>query len=102
MKLSAKQIDQVQQQTGLDPIPETNPANEQLTGHFGEHTFYVDQNGLYVWELVDAEGENGATTAAAAVQIAAWADEEKTALRPTEPKAVNAIVQIDPEEQEIE
>ncbi len=34
------------------------------------------------------------------MQIATWADEDKTALQPTEPQVVDAVVQLDPKEEE--
>jgi len=91
-KLTTQQIEEVQSQTGVTPIPEDNPAVEQLKGHFGDHTFYADRNGLHVWEQGEEESEDSETLTA--LRIAAWADEEKTALVPHEPVPSNAIVKL--------
>lgn len=92
-KLTTQQIEEVQSQTGVTPIPDDNPAVEQLKGHFGDHTFYADRNGLHVWEQAgDEEGED--TETLTALRIAAWADDEKTALVPHEPVPSNAMVTL--------
>ena len=93
MKLSARQIEQVQEQIGVEPIPEDSPAQQQLKDHFGDHTFYVDARGLHIWE--DLEPSGAPTQAVTAVQVARWTDEEKTALAPHAPQPGNAMVEVD-------
>ena len=95
MKLNEQQTEQIEQQTGLAPVPEDNPSAETLKEHFGEHTFYVDKVGLYVWEPV-GEPVEGRREPAAAVLLAAWADEPGSALRPTQPKVTNVVVDLAP------
>lgn len=92
MKLSSEQVKVVEERTGLQPIPEENPAMSQLKENFGDHTFYVDDNGLYVLET-DGEapdGENHAT----AVQVASWTDENRTALQAHEPQVTDAVFKL--------
>ncbi len=103
MKLTAKQIENVEQNTGLQPIPEDNPAMSQLKENFGDHTFYLDERGLYVLEApTQSDGEAKAGTEeeshATAVQVASWADDQKTALQPHEPVATDAVVKLSPPE----
>ncbi|MDX1710451.1 MAG: hypothetical protein R3316_04870 [Rhodovibrionaceae bacterium] len=95
MKFDDTQISTMQDQTGLQPIPDDNPAMEQLKQAFGEHTFYLDEQGLYVWEWIEGPEADGQPVTA--VQIATWADEDKTALQPTEPQVVDAVVKLDPD-----
>ena len=93
MKLNDQQTGAVERQTGLAPVPEDNPRVEMLKDNFGDHTFYVDKVGLYVWEPVDDEADGigaggngdgaGGQQRAAAVLLAAWADEERTTMRRT-------------------
>ena len=92
MKLSDEQTQQVERTTWLTPVPEDNPSIEALRENFGDHTFYVDRVGLYVWEPVDAT--EGQTEPAAAVLLAAWADEQGTTLRRTEPTPTNVVVDL--------
>ena len=94
MKLTPQQTEHVEQQTGLAPVPEDNPSADTLKEHFGDHTFYVDKVGLYVWEPV--EPVEGRKEPAAAVMLAAWADEPGTALRPTEPTPTNVVIDLAP------
>jgi hypothetical protein len=94
MKLNDTQMQQVNKQTGLEPIPDDNPATPRLQERFGEHTFYLDANGLYIWEPVDAA--DGANQPAAAVMLAAWAGDEKQALKPTEPTRSRVVVELAP------
>lgn len=92
MKLNADQIDAVKHQTNIDPLPEGNADVDQLKSHFGDHTFYLDMNGLHVLEPVkdaDVEGEP-----AAVVKIAHWTDEEKTALAPQSPEVTGSVVKL--------
>lgn len=50
MKLNQHQVDLIQEKTGLAPIPSDASANSGLAEHFGDHTFYVDEDGVYVFE----------------------------------------------------
>lgn len=96
MKLSDDQVKAVEEQTGLQPIPEDNPAMPQLKENFGEHTFYVDDRGLYVLETAENdESQNHAT----AVQIASWTDDNRNALQAHEPQATDAIFKLTREEE---
>jgi hypothetical protein len=94
MKLNDTQMQEVNKQTGLNPIPDDNPAAPQLQERFGEHTFYLDANGLFIWEPTDAA--EGANEPAAAVMLAAWTGEEKQALKPTEPVRSKVVVELAP------
>lgn len=91
MKLSDEQIKAVEENTGLQPVPDDNPAMDQLKENFGEHTFYVDDRGLYVLETAPDDAEEDHATA---VQVAQWTDENMTALQPHEPKATDAVIKI--------
>ena len=98
MKLTQEQTEQVERQTRLAPVPEDNPTTQTLKDHFGDHTFYVDRVGLYVWETVDPEDgqENGQKEPATAILLAAWADEKGTTLKRTEPTPTNVVVDLAP------
>ncbi len=94
MKLTQQQAEQVERTTGLAPVPEDNPSAQTLKDNFGDHTFYVDRVGLYVWEPVEATEEQNEP--AAAVLLAAWSDEEGTTLRRTEPTPTNVVIDLAP------
>ncbi len=92
MKLSADQIEQVHDKTGVDPIPKNHPSLPELRDGFGDHTFYLDSDGLHIWELTEAAGEEGQVIHA--VRVASWTNEEKTSLSPHEPQSSEAIVKL--------
>lgn len=91
MKLTDDQVAAIERQTGAQPIPADNPATQQLEEGFGSHTFYADANGLHVIEVLGGEDAEPDESRVAIVQIAEWADEEKTSLSPVEPRALGAL-----------
>ena len=60
-------------------VPETHPANLSLCETFGDHTFFLDSEGLVIAEPSEGESE---TELARVVKLAAWADDERTELSP--------------------
>lgn len=93
MKLSDAQITEVERQTGMEPIADDNPALDTLKGHFGDHTFYIDDEGLYVWKRL--EGVEQAGQPVTAMQVASWADDEKSGLQLHEPQPTHVVLKID-------
>lgn len=91
MKLTADQIQVVQERVGVDPVDPDDPAVETLSENFGDHTFYVGQEGLFVWEAV--EGAEGAEPAVL-VHIAEWSEERDDALVSKEPQATDLVVDL--------
>ncbi|MEQ8356540.1 MAG: hypothetical protein RH942_13440 [Kiloniellaceae bacterium] len=83
MRLSELQTQQVQQQTGADVIPDDNPTVPALRQNFGDHTFFIDTEGLHIWESVDEDPADGAKLVG--VRIASWSDDEKKSLVPHDP-----------------
>jgi hypothetical protein len=79
MKLSPLHTAQAARQLDSWVVPETHPANPSLCETFGEHTFFLDSEGLVIAE--PSEGENE-TELARVVKLAAWADDERTELAP--------------------
>jgi hypothetical protein len=91
MKLNDEQINQVQEQTGATPISDSNPALEQIKSHFGDHTFYLSDQGLIVWEPVEDDAQ---PLDIAAIQVAAWSDEDKNSMTVHEPRATSLILRL--------
>lgn len=100
MKLTAEQVDAVARQTGAQPIPYDNPAQEALQNVFGEHTFYADPNGLHVLEEV--EGVETDAAHAEVIQIASWANDQMDELQPIEPKRTGAMLPLEATDEEPE
>lgn len=95
MKLNAQQVAAVRQQIEADPLPEDNPAMDQLTEVFGHHTFYVGMEGLLVLEPANDPSVEG--EAARFIRLAAWSDEERKALKPMDPEPTNLVVDLSAE-----
>lgn len=57
MKLTTAQIDTVRQATGFSPLTEEQASESGLYTHFGDNTFYMDDQGIYVFEEVEVDGE---------------------------------------------
>jgi hypothetical protein len=98
MKLSTQQVAAVRQELGADPVDEANPAMETLRNAFGDHTFYLASDGLFVLEPADKADTGSAqepaeqmSEPAHLVLVAAWTDENKNALQPA-PAQVSATV----------
>ena len=77
MKLSASHTAQAAKQLDSWVVPETHPANPSLCETFGDHTFFLDAEGLVIAEPSEAED---AAELARIVKLAAWADEARTEL----------------------
>ena len=92
MMLNAQQLAIIENQTDTKPLPPDDPAVAQLSGHFGEHSFFLDPNGLYIFEAVNLPETEEGTSPALLVQIAEWTDPEKTSIGPIEPKPADLII----------
>lgn len=96
MKLTAPQIEQVKGQIGAEPVPAESPTTELLTKHFGDHTFYVDEQGLHIFQTDKAEPESGPCKILP-VRVATWTNENREALAPHDPVvgATSAVINIE-------
>ncbi|MGD1017480.1 MAG: hypothetical protein ABR863_13760 [Roseiarcus sp.] len=85
MKLSALHTAQAARQLDSWVVPETHPANLSLCETFGDHTFFLDSEGLVIAEPSESAnaGESAdAVELARIVKLAAWADDARTELAP--------------------
>ncbi|WP_158816663.1 hypothetical protein [Methylocapsa sp. S129] len=93
MKLSSGSIDRTLIQFTAEAVPNEHPVAKQLRSNFGDHTFFLDGNGLNIVE----PGEpypNGAPTGRV-VKLATWTDASKTSLAPHERVYTDIIVALD-------
>lgn len=98
MKLSTAQIAEVKEQTGIDPVPEEHPTTPNLKEAFGDHTFFLDTNGLHVLEAAQEEQTQDEKQALAVIRVASWTDENRTALAPHEPQVSEAALEVTADE----
>jgi hypothetical protein len=97
MKLSAAQIQHAAPQIEAQPLPDHHPTVQQLKDVFGDHTFFLDRAGLHIVETGEPASAGGLANV---VNIASWADEERTALKPHQPEVTDVVVEIGPEKAE--
>ena len=94
MKLSPTQVNQTLGQFDAQVIPEDHPSVPQLNGVFGDHTYFVNGDGLSVVEPAQATEGNGGT--GQVVKVASWSDDTHSQLAPHEPEPTGVIVALEP------
>lgn len=106
MKLNQDQVDTIHEKTGLTPIPHDAASDSGLAGHFGDDTFYLDSQGVYVFEEVKTEADGIQTVvppeqatgeSVTAIQIAAVEEGEQDGavnVRSIQPQATTLTVEL--------
>jgi hypothetical protein len=94
MKLSSALIEKTLTQFDAQAIPDNHPVASQLNSLFGDHTFFLDANGLNIVE--PANTENSGQKTAQVVKLAAWQDDKRSSLSPHEPEATDVVVVLEP------
>jgi len=92
MKLTSAQVERTLSQIEAEPISDTDPMVQQLNEMFGEHTFFLDSNGLNIVESTPAP-QPGVQTARV-INVANWADAKLTSLMPHEPEPTDAVIDL--------
>lgn len=99
MKLTQQQAERIQEKTGLEPVPSEVAAESGLTGHFGDDTFYLNADGIYVFQQPGepaAEPTEAASTVTA-VKIASVEpspEGDGVAVRSIEPQETTLTVEL--------
>lgn len=92
MKLTSALVERTLTQFDAQAIPENHPVVAQLNSLFGDHTFFLDGNGLSIVELTEADD---GTQKGLVVKIAGWQDSDRTSLVPHEPEPTDVVVVLD-------
>jgi hypothetical protein len=92
MRLTPVLVKRTLSQFEAQAIPDNHPAVPELSRMFGDHTFFLDGNGLNIVEpaLVDEEG----TEAGKVVRLASWNDPDRTSLAAHEPEPTDVVVEL--------
>jgi hypothetical protein len=93
MKLNSAQVEQTLTQFEAQVIPEDHPLVSKLNELFGDHTFFLDGNGLNVVE--PNESARAGAPAGIVVNLANWSDAEWTSLTPHEPEPTEVVVTLE-------
>ena len=89
MKLTSAQVERTLGQFEARAIPDDHPVIPQLNDLFGEHTFFLDRNGLNIVEPAEAAA-GAAAQSAKVVNLGSWSDADPTGLELHEPEAVRS------------
>jgi hypothetical protein len=92
MKLTAAEVERTLSQFEAQPIPDDHPVLPQLNSLFGDHTFFLDRNGLNIVEPTELPRPN--VQAGRVINLANWSDPDLTSLVPHEPEPTDAIVEL--------
>jgi hypothetical protein len=92
MKLDSAQVERTLSQFQGEAIPDSHPAVPQLNNLFGEHTFFLDRNGLSIVEPASAAGVGSQW--AKVVKLANWSEANPNRLEPHQPEPTDIIVTL--------
>jgi hypothetical protein len=93
MKLTSAQVDRTLSQFEAQAIPDNHPVVAQLNELFGEHTFFLDSNGLNIVEPTGETHEEGPHEAKI-VNLANWTDANLTSLAPHDPEPTGTVIEL--------
>jgi len=95
MKLTSAQVERTLTQLQGDAIPDNHPVVRQLNSLFGEHTFFLDGNGLNILEPTEAGGP--VSQSAQVVNLANWSQADPNRLEPHAPEPTDMVVALESE-----
>lgn len=103
MRLSTARVRQTLEQLEEQPafqgtvaVPDDNPVLPKLTEVFGDHTFFLDSEGLHIVE--PAEPGAAAAPTGQVIKLASWSDAGRTTLTPHRPEPTEIVVMLGPNE----
>lgn len=102
MKLTSAQVRKTLTQYQGQPIPENHQLVQPLSDRYGDHTFFLDGNGLNIVEPASRaaaqdtsqQEQQDTPQAVRVVNLASWSDENCTKLVAHEPEPTDTFVQL--------
>jgi hypothetical protein len=95
MKLNSASVNEALNQFSAQPIPANHPVVPRLANMFGDHTFFLDAEGLLIIE--QAGHQIRGAPAGKVVKLASWSDENRQSLAPHEPEVTDLVVKLAPD-----
>jgi hypothetical protein len=92
MRLSSTLVERTLSQFEAQAIPENHPSLPELNRTFGEHTFFLDGDGLHIVEPT-VPTESG-TDAGRIVKVASWQDANRTSLVAHTPEPTDVVIEL--------
>ena len=93
MKLNTALVERTLNQFDAQAIPENHPVVQQLNSLFGDHTFFLDANGLNIVEPT-GQTDSGSQTGQV-VKLAGWSDDNRTSLAPHQPELTEVVIVLE-------
>lgn len=97
MKLNSAQLEQTLSQFEAQAIPDDHPLVPKLNELFGDHTFFLDSNGLSVIEFTEVGRAVAGAREGMVVNLANWSDSKLTGLAPHDPEPTDIVVMLETE-----
>jgi hypothetical protein len=97
MKLSPAQVEKTVSQLQIEAIPDSHPLVPQLNRLFGEHTYFIDKNGLNIVEPASGDidvAEADANGMGVVVNVAHWTSANPPKLEAHEPQPTESLVAL--------
>jgi hypothetical protein len=97
MKLSPAQVEKTVSQLQIEAIPDSHPLVPQLNRLFGEHTYFIDKNGLNIVEPATGDidvAEGDANGMGVVVNVAHWTSANPPKLEAHEPQPTESLVAL--------
>jgi hypothetical protein len=92
MRLSSTLVQQTLSQFAAQAIPDNHPSMPELNRTFGDHTFFIDADGLHIVEPA-VPAEDG-QEAGQVVKVASWQDANRTSLVAHPPEPTDVVVEL--------
>lgn len=93
MKMNSAQIDKTLHQFEAEAIPAEHPAIAKLESLFGEHTYFLDGNGLNIVEPVEADESH--RHRGVVINLASWTGEKAESLQVHDPEPTDLVVDLE-------
>ena len=92
MKLASTMVERTLDQFDAEALPDNHPAVPQLNQLFGDHTFFLDVNGLHIVEPTEPSQASAQTWQV--VKLASWKDATQTSLMPHNPEPTDILITL--------
>lgn len=92
MKLTSTQVELAVNQLQVSAIAETADIIRELTEPYGDHTFFIDPDGLYILEWFDEDQPGDGRDMLSLVQLAAWTDDTRSEVATHDPLKTGRMV----------
>jgi hypothetical protein len=92
MRLNSTLVQRTLNQFEAQAIPDNHPSIPDLSRTFGDHTFFIDGDGLHIVEPTVPTDEGHA--AGQVVKVASWQDANRTSLVAHPPEPTDVFVEL--------